>query len=448
MSEQNPDLFRRRFLQLSIVNVLSNIMIPLAGIVDVAFLGHLADLRHLAGVALATILFDFLYRTCKFLRMGTTGATAQASGRSDRDEVLLTLLRNSVIALSVTLVILLFQHPLRELGFFLLNGAPEVEAAGRAYYNARIWGAPAVLLNYVAIGWFLGREQSSKVLAFSVVGNAANVVLDYLLIFRWGWDSSGAGIATAASQYLMLLLAFVFIVSEGWLARIPAVARRIFNWDAMKATFELNADIWIRTLASVMLYALFLNLSSFMGTLVLASNSLLVEVVNLAIFLIEGSAFATETLAGNFYGIGLNAKLPSLLRLSGIISLGIGLTFASLFIFVPGSMFGLLTNHLEAIEEIHHYVLWLLPIIGVLSLVYMLEGYFLGLTKASIIRNSMIIALVFAFLPVAIVAWRLENIQILWLGLLLFMVARAVTLGWYVPQSFSDFAPPTKNCPS
>ncbi|MBE9152380.1 MATE family efflux transporter, partial [Coleofasciculus sp. LEGE 07092] len=155
-------------------------MVPLAGIFSVAFLGHLGEIRHLAGVTLSTVLFNHIYRSLGFLRTGTTGTTAQAVGREDGDEVLLTGLRNGIIAVGLGLAILILQHPLQELGFALLSAAPEVKSSSQAYYATRIWGAPATLLNFVFIGWFLGREESSKVLLLSVIGNAANVVLDCL----------------------------------------------------------------------------------------------------------------------------------------------------------------------------------------------------------------------------------------------------------------------------
>ncbi|MEM9162699.1 MAG: MATE family efflux transporter, partial [Cyanobacteria bacterium P01_F01_bin.4] len=142
--------------RLAIANILSNLMVPLAGIVDTAFLGHLADIRHLAGVALATVIFNFIYWSFGFLRMGTTGLTAQAVGRQDRTEIWLIGLRGGLLALGFGLVLILLQVPLRELGFALLQADADVLASGREFYNARIWGAPAVLLNYVLLGWFLG----------------------------------------------------------------------------------------------------------------------------------------------------------------------------------------------------------------------------------------------------------------------------------------------------
>jgi MATE family multidrug resistance protein len=434
-SQPNPQNFYRRFFQLAIVNILSNLMVPLAGLVDVAFLGHLAEIRHLAGVALATVLFNYIYWTFGFLRMGTTGMTAQAVGRSDSNTILLTLLRNGLIALGIGFTILLLQQPLQELGFTLLSAAPEVKAAGRAYYNALIWGAPATLLNFVLIGWFLGRERGGKVLLLSVIGNGANVVLDYLFIVRWGWESAGAGIATAASQYLMLLVGMVLIYQERWLSSVKAIAIQILDWEALKATFVLNADILIRTFALVSTFAIFTNLSSALGTIVLATNTLLLQAVTLSAYFIDGIAFATESFAGIFRGKGTSEQLVLLIRVSGGTSLILGLIFAIAFNLFPDALFRLLTNHFEVIDPISCYVGWLLPVLGFGSIAYMLDGYFLGLTEGRILRWSTLIASLVGFAPVALVAWQLKSSHVLWLALSLFMLARAITLGGQVSRT-------------
>ena len=438
VSKPNRNNFRSRFFRLALINILSNLMVPLAGLVDVAFLGHLAEIRHLAGVALATVLFNYIYWTFGFLRMGTTGTTAQAVGRGDKEEVLLTFLRNGAVALGIGLVILILQYPIRELGFTLLSAAPNVKLAGRAYYDALIWGAPATLLNFVLLGWFLGREQGSKVLLLSVVGNGANVVLDYLFIIRWGWESAGAGLATGASQYLMLLVGMILICQEHWLGKVRAIAQRILDRSALKAAFMLNGDILVRTFALVSTFALFTNLSSGLGTVVLATNTLLLQVVTLTAYFIDGVAFATESFAGIFHGKGEREQLVPLVRLSGGTSLILGLIFAVVFNLFPAPLFGLLTNHKEVIDPISGYVGWLLPILGCGSLAYMLDGYFLGLTQGRILRQATITAAIVGIAPMAVVAWWFHSSQILWLALTLFMLGRVITLGVQVPRTFSD----------
>jgi multidrug resistance protein, MATE family len=418
-----------RFWRLAAVNIISNLMVPLASLIDMAFLGHLAEIRHLAGVAIATVLFNYIYWTFGFLRMGTTGTTAQARGRGEPDNVILTLLRNSAIALSIGAIILIVQQPVREIGFALLRADSGVLEAGKAYYNALIWGAPATLLNFVLLGWFLGQEKVGQVLLLSTIDKGANIALDYLFIVRWHQSSSGAGAATAISMYLTLLVGLILVSREIHLASVRSYFGKILNQSALKDAFLLNRDILIRTLALVSTFAVFTNLSATMGTMILAANTLLLQVVTLAAYFIDGIAFATESIAGNLKGQGRDRELIPLLKLAGIVSLIAGLGFATVFYLFPQSLFGLLTNHLEIINRLLKYVFWLFPILGFGSIAYMLDGYFLGLTAGQILRQSTIIAATIGFAPMAIAAWHWQSSHLLWLALTLFMATRAITLG-------------------
>ena len=415
------------FFRLGLVNILSNLMVPLAGLVDIAFLGHLSDLSYLAGVAIATVLFDYLYRISKFLRMGTTGPTAHAEGKGDRDAVLLALLRNGLIAIAMSAVILLLQWPIRDLGFLLLNAAPDVKMAGLEYFNARIWGAPAVLLNFVVMGWLVGRAQGRKVLTLSVIGNGANMLLDYWFVFHLNWASAGVGLATCLSQYIMLFLGLGFVIQEGWLSQIPRVWNQVLQSEAVKATFKLNTDIWIRSCVNVSIYALFIGMSSGFGTLALSANTLMLHVVVMTAYVVDGLAFATESFAGRYSGEGKPEKLSPLIQLSIALSALIGLGVALLFVLFPMTLFGILTNHLEVIDQINHYLFWLMPVLGLGSLAFMLNGYFLGLMQSAIVRNSIVFSALIGFLPVAFWAWKTENDQLLWLAMAIFMGIRAVT---------------------
>ncbi|MEB3358873.1 MAG: guanitoxin biosynthesis MATE family efflux transporter GntT [Synechococcales bacterium] len=426
--------FVHRFLRLAFINILSNLMVPLAGLVDVAFLGHLTEIRHLAGVAIATVIFNYIYWSFGFLRMGTTGLTAQAVGRGRQEEVWLAGLRSGAIALVLGLGIVLLQVPLRELGFWLLQAEPDVQLAGEAFYNARLWGAPATLVNFVLIGWFLGREQGGKVLILSLVGNSANVVLDYWAIVRLGWGSAGAGLTTAASQYLMLLVGLVLLGRERWPIKWRLSAA-LWDRSALRRLFSLNGNILIRTLALVTTFALFTNLSSVLGTRVLAANALILQIITFSAYFIDGFAFATESMAGIFKGQGDRRQLVALLWLSGGLSLGTGLVFAIALILQSHLVFGLLTDHTDVLQQVDQQVGWLLPILGFGGVAYMLDGYFLGLTAGQTLRNASLVAAIAGFLPTALLAWRLESEPLLWLALTLFMALRGITLGLRVPAT-------------
>lgn len=412
-------------------------MVPLAGIVDVAFLGHLSDIRYLAGVSLATVIFNYIYWSFGFLRMATTGTTAQAVGRGQADHVWLIGIRNGCIALALGIGILLLQWPLRELGFWLLGAEADVELAGRAFFDARIWGAPATLINFVLIGWFLGRSHGGKVLLLSAVSNSANVGLDYWMIVRLGWGSAGAGLATALSQYLMLIVGLGLLAWEGF----PPISNRhswlaqLWNRRSLHQVFALNADIMIRTLALVSAFSVFTNLSALMGTTTLAVNTLMLQILTLTAYFIDGLAFATESIAGMIDGRGDRTQLIPLLRWSGGLSLAIGLVTALVFSLFPEFLFGRLTDHMPVVAATKEVVGWLFPVFGFGAIAFMLDGYFIGLTQGTILRTSSLLATLIGFAPAAIIAWNLHDVHWLWLAMTLFMLTRGITLGVCVPST-------------
>jgi multidrug resistance protein, MATE family len=423
------------FYRLASINVLSNLMVPLAGLINTAFLGHLHEIRYLAGVALTTVLFNYLYWTFGFLRMSTTGLTAQAIGRQDSDAALLVGLRNAVVALGLGTAILLLQWPLRSLGFLLLSATPEVKVAGQAYFDALIWGAPATLLNFVIVGWYLGRSQSSKVLLLSAVSNFSNVGLDALFIGQWSWQSSGAGAATALSQGLMLGVGLGLVGRDVLLPQLKRVGKQIWHPAAFRATMTLNQEILVRTFTLISTFAVFTNLSASLGTGILSANTLLLQVVTFAAYFIDGIAFATESLVGS-----LSTEKPELLKRllygAGASSLGLGLLIAVVFILAPRVLLQLLTNHADILTLTERYIYWLLPVLGFGSISYLLDGYFLGLTDGKLLRKSAVLAAC-GFAPVAIAAWFFQSVHLLWLALAVFMAGRAVTLGLQVSKTFS-----------
>ncbi len=417
---------KQRFFRLAAINILSNLMVPLAGAIDTAFLGHLADIRYLAGVALATVLFNYIYWTFGFLRMGITGMTAQAQGRGDDREVDLTLLRYGMVALGIGMIILLLQQPLRELGFWLLQAESDVLQAGRDYYNSLIWGAPATLLNFSILGWFLGKEKGQQVLLLSVVDKGANIALDYLFIVRWGWASSGAGLATALSQYLNLLVGLILVWRS--LEYFPTLDEKLLDRSQFVAIFKLNRDITIRTLALVSTFALFTNFSAAISTNTLATNTLLLQVVTFSAYFIDGIAFATESIVGNLQGQQEYAQLRQIIQLAAVSSISVGIAIACLFYLAPEALFGILTSHRSVITQVTNYVWWLLPVLATGAIAYMLDGYFLGLTQGKILRDSSLIASGIGFLPLGIMACWVQDNNLLWLALSSFMAARAITL--------------------
>ncbi|MCV3213931.1 MATE family efflux transporter [Plectonema radiosum NIES-515] len=427
--------FLSRFSRLALINVLSNLMEPLAGTISIAFLGHLSKIDHLAGVTLCATLFNIIYSLMSFLRMGITGVTAQAVGLDDREEMLLVALRNGLIALGIGGLLLLFQYPLQQFWFGIMNTTLEVNASGIDYFRARIWGVPAVALNLVIIGWFLGREMSGYVLLMSVVGNMANIVFDYLFIVHWDWASTGAGTSQSISQYLMLVVGIILASFKTDWEEAPNAVKKFWNASAFKAAFTLNINLFIRSSANMFVLIIFTALSSAMGTIVLTENALLLQVLLISIYIFEGIGFATETLSGKFKGQQANGQLLPLLQVTLGSSLQVGLICALVCILFPEIVFGLLTNHDEVTSLLRSYLPWLFFVLELFSVSLILDGYFAGLGLGAGIRNASLSGAMLGFAPLAIMAGYYHNNHILWFALSMSVITKLVVLGLQL-QSF------------
>ncbi|MFN5592832.1 MAG: guanitoxin biosynthesis MATE family efflux transporter GntT [Aphanizomenon sp.] len=427
--------FISRFYVITLTNILSCTIIPLAGFTSTVFLGHLTDIRYFAGASLGAILFDYIYFSVGFLRLVTTGMTAIAVGEDDREAMLLVGIRNSAIALGLGILILVIHEPLGNLGFALFTTSPEVKDAGLAYFNARIWGAPAVLLNYVLIGWFIGQEKSSRVLLMTIVYNVVNILQDYLYINQWHWASTGAGMSAGISQYLMLLTGLIFLLRDVPLKEVGALKEQILESSGFKSIARLNGNLFVRSLTIAFTYVIFSCLSTTMDTMIFAGNALLLQVLLLTIDIFNGVGISTAALTGTFKGEQTTHKYLPLLQIAIGTSLSIGLTCAGLCVLSPQTIFGLLTNHSEIIELIRTYVPWLLVVLGCASICLVLEGYFTGLAEGVVLRNTFLISTLAGFIPLAISTWFYHNNHMLWLAMSMFMVIRMVILGVYLVKS-------------
>ncbi len=409
-------------------------MVPLAGLIDTAFLGHLSDVRYLNGVALASIIFNVIYWGFNFFRMGTTGPVAQAVGRQDATDIWLILCRNSLLALGTGVAVLGLQRPIAAIGFYFLQMGPGVREAAITFFEGRIVGAPAVLVNFVLLGWLLGRGKGAQVVWLAVIGNGSNILLDYWFIRKLGWESYGAGLATALSQYVMLAVSIAIVLSSSipwhlW----PQIKARLWQPAALSALFGLNRDILIRTLVLVLAMSSFTNFSSSLGETVLGINALLMQIVLMAAHFMDGVALAVESYAGKFYGQRSVGDLRWLLLLGAGVSVFLGMAIALTLIIWPIPFFSLLTSHDSLLTQVSTYVPWLIPVLGFGGVAFTLDGYFLGLTAGRVLRNSILISVLLGFFPLALTAIQLNSPQLLWLALAALMALRCVTLILQVP---------------
>ena len=416
----------RRFARLAAVNAASNLTVPLAGLADTVMLGRLDDVRFLAGVVLAALIFDYLYFGCAFLRMGTTGLTAQAWGRGDAGEVSAHLCRALLLAIVVGGAALALQAPLGDAGFRLLAGSPEVEEAGRAYYDARIWGAPATLANLAFTGWFLGRGEAARALLVTAAANLGNVALNWWFILHLGWAAFGAGVATAAAQWLAAALGLALALGSG--AAVPSW-RAVLDRDGLRRILALSGHLVVRTLLLITAFAAFTNASALFGAARLAANGVVLRVLSLASYLVDGAAFAGETLAGRALGAGDRRELRDVLLLTVAAALGCAAIFLVPVLAFPDAVYGLLVGHETVAAMAAESNLWLLPVLLFAALAYAFDGFFLGLTRGSLLARAMAVSLAVGFVPAAWAAVHFRDQNLLWLGMVGLMAARAGTLG-------------------
>jgi MATE family multidrug resistance protein len=280
--------------------------------------------------------------------------------------------------------------------------------------------------------------MSGVVLLMTLVGNAANVVFDYLFIIHWDWASTGAGVSQALSQYLMLVVGIMLASLNIEWKELPSAARKFWDAGAFKAAFTLNGNIFIRSCATMLVMTIFTAVSSAMGTVILTENALLVQVVLLCVYIFEGIGFATETLGGFFKGQQASERLLPLLQVTVGSSILVGLIFAFVCVLFPTTVFGLLTNHGELKQLVQIYVPWLLSVLGFSSVFLILDGYFAGLAEGKALRNAALIAAMFGFAPLAGLAWHSHNNHILWLAMSVWAATRALVLGVQVQKTLKD----------
>ncbi|MCB9297475.1 MAG: MATE family efflux transporter [Lewinellaceae bacterium] len=417
----------KEILRLAIPNIISNISVPLLSSVDTALMGRLSEL-HIGAVGIGAMIFNFIYWNFGFLRMGTTGMTAQAFGARDDGAVAHTLGRALLVALAVAAALLLLQWPFGKASFFLMNTAGEQRVLVAEYFHIRIWAAPATLGLYAFMGWFFGMQNAIYPLILTVVINVVNIVLSFYLVRYQGMDVDGVAYGTAAAQYSGLILAVgMFCYKYG---HLQAHFRRaaILEWGKLKKFLSINGDIFIRTLALTGAFAFFYSQSSAEGQMVLAANTILLQFLNWMSYGVDGFAFASESLVGKYKGAGDASRTRRAIRLSFAWGMGLALAFSLGYGLFGAALLRVFTNQPDVLAATGPYLFWmaLLPIFG--TPCYIWDGVFIGLTASRAMRNSMILAFII-FLAAYFATSALGN-DGLWLTLLLFLLARGGIQYW------------------
>ncbi len=410
--------------------IVSNVTVPLLGMVDTGVTGHLDDPAYLGAVAVGGAAFSFLFFALNFLRMGTTGIAAQAAGREDAQALRDTLGQAMVVALLLAAVIVAARPWLVDAGVALLGPDPAVAPHAREYFSIRLWSAPATLAVYALVGWFIGIANARAPLAIVVLTNVVNIVLDLVFVLLLGLGVAGVASASVIAEYTGLALALVLVGRElrardGHWQAAPLTAPR-----AYAAFFAINANLFLRTLALVFTVTFITAQGARLGTLVLAANAILMNLQHLLSFALDGLAHAAEALAGNAIGRRNRAALERAVRLtlrwSLIVAAGFSLAYA-----VGGPLLvNLLTDLPDVRATTYAYLPWLVasPLVSVWS--YLYDGVFVGATRAREMRDIMLASTLVVFLPSWYLLQPLGN-HGLWLAFMLFMASRGIGMHWY-----------------
>lgn len=419
----------REILRLAIPNILSNVSIPLLSTVDTALMGRLSEV-HLGAVGLGAMIFNFVYWNFGFLRMGTTGMTAQAFGQNAKQELILTLGRALLVAFIMALLILLLQYPIEQISFRLMAVSEESYPLIQEYFRIRIWAAPATLGLFAFMGWYFGMQNAIFPLLLTLLINVTNIGFNFLLVYYYGMGVDGVAWGTVIAQYVGFLGA-LFLFNWKYQDYLLVLNRKmLIEWNALKNYLTINRDIFIRTLGLTFSFGFFYSQSSQNGETILAINVILLQFVNWMSYAVDGFAYASESLVGKYWGAKDTPKLNQSIKLTFVWGMGMALFFSLLYGTLGNELLMVFTDQKGLIAASQPYLFWMMVFPVLATPCYLWDGVFIGLTASVEMRNSMLMSLVLFLITFVVVqSYSLGN-HGLWLMLLVFMMARGGIQWW------------------
>ena len=419
----------KEILRLAIPSILANITIPLVGLVDTAIVGHISDASAIGGIAIGTMLFDLLYWNFGFLRVGTSGLTAQAYGKGREDECRKILAQSTGIALVAALGIWAIQWLFVTAVLAIVPCSAEVAEVARAYFFVRIWAAPATLLLMAMKGWFIGMQDTKSPMAVDILVNVMNMAASYVLAVPAGLGVVGVAWGTLIAQYTGLVLAVLILVVRYKMRgeRLKVRGER----SERKRMMALNGNLFVRSLCFMVVYVGFTSLASRYGDTELAISSILMKLFMLFSFFVDGFAYAGEALVGKAFGerqiTNEDGPISKIVRLLFNWSIGVGLLFTLVYAVWGNECIGLLTDNRDVLAGADRYLLWLIAMPLVSTLAFMWDGIYVGATAGRQIRNSMIYAAI-AFVAAYAGTYWCVGAQALYIAYFAHLLARVVYL--------------------
>lgn len=426
---------------LALPMILSNITVPLLGLVDTAVIGHLSHAYYLGGSTVGAMIITSIVWLCGFLRMSTTGLSAQALGKKNIENNLLVLCRGILVAFGIGLFFILLQVPFINTALSLAGGSENVQFYARQYSEIRIWGLPAGLANLVVLGWLIGNHQANKVMWILIATNLINVLLDLLFVFVFNWQVQGVALATLIAEYsgLTLGLLTVFYHYKEAITKLFShsknFVRNLLEKHSLLGYFKLNRDILIRTLCLEICFIFITFQGARLGDEIIAANAILMNFLLLISFGLDGIANATEAMVGKSAGENNNDELHKVVNIALFWSVIFSMCYVILFFVAGEGLLRLISSIENVVMTAKIYLPWLILLPIVSCWCYLFDGVYIGLMKAKVMRNTMIISTFACFFPV----WflfdnmlpALSGNHALWAAFSVFMLVRGLTLGWH-----------------
>ncbi|WP_129707602.1 MATE family efflux transporter [Priestia megaterium] len=423
----------RTYLTLAIPLTISTMTTPLLGAVDTAVVGQLPAPAYIGGVAVGTLIFNTLYWVFGFLRVSTSAFTAQANGASDPDQGVLALSRPFLLAVIVGLLFILLQWPIEHAALLIISPDADVSRFAVEYFRIRIWGAPFTLMNYVILGWLMGMAKIKESLCLQILTNVLNMFLAILFVHVFSFDVQGVATATLIAEVTAFILGvFIILKASPFKWKMPSI-QALMDTNSMKRMFNVNKDLFIRTICLLVVINMFTAKGASFGTEFLAANAVLFQIHYIMAYFFDGFANASSILVGKAVGSNDKELYKKILTLSRQWSVITAVTIASLYALFQEQVIGLFTNLPDVIELSLTYGVWLIiyPFVACFGLV--LYGVFTGATEIAPVRNSMIYAMI-VYIIIQIAATPIWHNHGLWLAFIIYTIGRSGFLVMYTPQ--------------
>ena len=415
----------RQILQIALPSIVSNITVPLLGMIDVAIVGHMGSPVYIGAVAVGSMIFNLVYWLFGFLRMGSSGMTSQALGRRDFREVTRILVRSMVIALGIALLLIVLQIPMKWLMFWLISPTPDVMPFATTYYYMVIWGAPAMMGLYGLLGWFIGMQNTRIPMFISIMQNVVNILASLTLVYGFGMKIEGVALGTVIAQYAGFIVALGLLGYHYGRLRKYLVWQGTFVREAMGRFFHVNRDIFLRTLCLVAVNLYFTSAGARSGAVILSVNTVMMQLYLFFSYFMDGFAYAGEALGGRTYGAHNRAAFRETLRHLAFWAVGVTVLYTLVYLLGGRWIVSLLTDEPQVILTADDYLFWawLVPAAGAAAFIW--DGIFIGITATRGMLVSSFVSSPVFFAVYMLTVSALGN-HGLWLAMIVYLASRGV----------------------